>query len=221
VSSLQGEVRGRVRALADLVVARSESFGLEPARQAVYDGLFAALAQRVQVRIGYIEPGSTSEYSTKVSPYRLVVGDRGCSLVGRSTVHRVVRVFRLPWVQWVELTDDPSEIPPRFDLDRFLGQAWDVDPGPERQAVCLRFSPGVAPDVADGRWHASQRLEPRADGALDLHLSLDGLDEVVGWVLSFGDQVEVLEPDALRERVRQVTERMAQRHAARPQPSDS
>jgi predicted DNA-binding transcriptional regulator YafY len=214
-ASLQGETRDRVRALAEMFECRHLPCVLEPGRQAVYDALLESMTTRVQVRLGYQEPGSATEYATKVSPYRVLMGSRSWCLIGRSTLHRQVRAFQLPWIRRVELTDDHYQIPPRFNLERFLGQAWAAERGADRLEVWLRFSPRVSRDVAEGSAHPSQRLEPRADGSLDVHLTVDGLDEIFGWVIGFGDQVEVLEPASFRVRMKYVAERIAMLHTPR------
>ena len=50
------------------------------------------------------------------------------------------------------------------------------------------------PEIREAVWHRSQRLAELPDRRVDLHLVIDGLDEILGWVLGFGDQVEVLAP---------------------------
>ena len=50
-------------------------------------------------------------------------------------------------------------------------------------------------------------------GDLDLFLSVETLDDVVFWVLGFGDQVEVLQPQELRTAVREWAEKIARIHA--------
>ena len=35
---------------------------------------------------------------------------------------------------------------------------------------------------------------------------VDGLSEITWWVIGYGDQVRVLSPDSLRERIRQIAE---------------
>ena len=133
-------------------------------------------------------------------------------MVGRSSLHRRVQVIGVPWVQQVVLTDDPYTIPPRFQLERFLGQAWGVDREPVRYRVWLRFSRGVAPELNDVVWHRTQRRVVLGDGRVDLHFVVDGVEEVLRWVLGFGDQVEVLEPAELRHRVFQTAVGLARRH---------
>jgi predicted DNA-binding transcriptional regulator YafY len=202
-------MRERIQALAEWVQVRDEAVSFPPERDAVYRGLLEALERRVQIRLFYRDRESLASSSTKVSPYRLLIDGPRWYLIGRSTLHRAVKVFHIPWVEGVELTRDVATIPPRFDLERFLGQAWAVDRG-KRVKVILRFTPRAAPEVREHQWHSSQRVEPRDDGGLDLHLNLDGDDEVVGWILSFADQVKVIAPPKLRANVGQICKRMAQ-----------
>jgi proteasome accessory factor B len=56
-------------------------------------------------------------------------------------------------------------------------------------------------------------VRERPDRGADLHLVIDGLDEILGWVLGFGDQVEVLAPAELRQRVEAMAGRIARIHA--------
>jgi proteasome accessory factor B len=71
----------------------------------------------------------------------------------------------------------------------------------------------VAPEIRETVWHRSLQLRELPDHSAELRLVIDGLDEILGWVLSFGDQVEVLAPPALRQRVEAVAARVARLHA--------
>jgi predicted DNA-binding transcriptional regulator YafY len=216
VNVLPAELRQRASALAAMIRLPDRALDLAPEWGPVSDAIWEAMASRRQVRIGYQAPGASTEESTKVSPYRMVL-DRGVwTLVGRSTLHREVRAFRLPDVRRAIVTDDPYEVPPRFRLDRFLGLGWLPSPEAEAPEVWLRFAAAVAGRVREIVWHPAQRLEPRPDGAVDLRFASTDLDALLGWILSWGEQVEVLAPAALRDRLRAVAENLAQRYRPRP-----
>ena len=136
-------------------------------------------------------------------------------MAGRSTLHRRVEVIGLPWVRKVVLTDDRYAIPPRFSLERYLAKAWRVRREPARYRVWLRFSALVAPELNDRQWHASERRVAREDGGIDLHLVLDGIDEVVRWILGFGSEVEVIAPRELRQALFRVASQVARQHRPR------
>jgi len=51
-------------------------------------------------------------------------------------------------------------------------------------------------------WHESQKPKKNGDGSLELSFRIAGLDEIKRWVLSFGPEAVVLEPENLKEMVR-------------------
>jgi predicted DNA-binding transcriptional regulator YafY len=214
VQALATEIRDRVLTQAELIPDETIAAALPVHRKVVYDTILSGLCLRRQVRIWYRNIAEGSEGTTKLSVYRLVLAQGIWFIVGRSTYHREVCVFRIPWIERATLTNDPHTIPPRFSLERFLGMAWGMERGKERYELWLRFSARVAPQIRDTLCHQSQRLAELPDRRADLHLTVDGLDEIVGWVLGFGDQVEVLAPGELRQRVAEIAARMVGIHTA-------
>jgi proteasome accessory factor B len=59
----------------------------------------------------------------------------------------------------------------------------------------------VAQNVAEVSWHKTQRLEFQRDGSLIFEVDVSGLNEIVWWILGYGDQAEVLSPLKLRRLV--------------------
>jgi predicted DNA-binding transcriptional regulator YafY len=220
IQALSAEARNRVLTQAEPIPDESSLTTLPRERALVYDAILDALTRRLQLRTWYREDacGSLTLETTKLSVYRLVLARGTWFVVGRSTFHRQVCAFRIPWIEQVQPTNDPYTIPPRFNLERFLGMAWGMERGKDRHEVWLRFSSRAAPAIRETVWHRSQQLTELPDRRTDLHLVIDGLDEILGWVLSFGDQVEVLAPQELRRRVAAAATRVARIHApvARP-----
>lgn len=217
IAALHESSRARVHALAEMLVSRQPVLQPPPERSALYDLILDALRHRRQIRIWYHDPGDDRVLCTKVSPYRLVCSRHHWTLIGRSSMHRGVAPFRLARIERAEVTGDPAPVPPRFRLDRYVGQSWSLDRGADHHKVRLRFSAQMAPEVSEVNWHSSQRIEHLPDGRLDLILEIDGMPEIVGWILGFGDQVEVLEPARLRALVREQAQRIAERYATEPQ----
>ena len=213
IQALPAEVRNRVVTQAEPIPDDISRPALPRDRKLVYDAILDALAQRLQLRIWYRDDTAGSQETTKLSLYRLVLARGIWFVVGRSTFHRQVCVFRIPWIDRATPTNDLYTIPPRFNLERFLGLAWGMERGKDRHEIWLRFSARVAPEIREAVWHRSQRLAELPDRRVDMHLVIDGLDEILSWVLGFGDQVEVLAPLELRQRVETVAVRVARIHA--------
>jgi len=55
--------------------------------------------------------------------------------------------------------------------------------------------------VRETVWHRSQVLTDLPDGRLEMTVRVAGIVEIRPWILSWGDQVEVLEPADLRDAV--------------------
>jgi predicted DNA-binding transcriptional regulator YafY len=95
----------------------------------------------------------------------------------------------------------PFVKPRSFSLDNHLGLAWNIAPGEERYRVRIRFDAHVSSLISETYWHKTQVLTPLEDGGLLFESTVDGLNEIVWWVLSFGSHARVEEPRELREMV--------------------
>jgi predicted DNA-binding transcriptional regulator YafY len=181
-------------------------------RRAIHQAILNAILRRQRLRLSYRDDGQGSVSTTNFGLYRLARIEGQWALVGHSSVDGCVRLFWLPWVERAEASGEAYVIPPRFQLERFLakGQPNRRDHATE---VRLRFSARLAAVVRDMHACSGQKMRTAADGTLELILQVVRFDEVVHWVLSFGDQVEVIEPEELRKAVRDWAEQIIRRHS--------
>ena len=57
--------------------------------------------------------------------------------------------------------------------------------------VRLLFSPKIANNVTEVQWHKTQQVARNPDGSATVDFRIDGLGEIIWWILGYGDQVEV------------------------------
>lgn len=216
-SNLPARLRSFVADVADAVRIRLPPAVDAPEREGTYRGLIDAIAARRPVRIRYQSLTEWSEISTKLQPYQLLFSRRSWYVVGRSSLHREVRTFSLLRIRALEPLDETFTPPARFSMDRYLRNAWHLipEPGPDRRVV-VRFEKMVAQNVAEVLWHKTQRLEWLADGRLRFEVTVSGLNEIGWWILGYGDQAEVLEPQELRDQLHQRARNMAARYEPEP-----
>ena len=55
--------------------------------------------------------------------------------------------------------------------------------------------------VTETRWHHTQQVKQHHDGSVTLTFHVDGLDEIIWWLLGWSGFAKVIRPDALRERL--------------------
>jgi len=163
-----------------------------------------AIRQRRQVNLTYISFLERRQITTVLNPYHLHFAERAWYVIGYSSLHRQVRTFKLGRIKHARLLDAAFTLRRPFRLDEYLGDAWSLIPEGRLYQVELRFAPKVAGNVAEVLWHRKQQLAWRDDGALTFRVQVDGLGEITWWILSYGDQVQVLKPAALRRRVAEV-----------------
>jgi predicted DNA-binding transcriptional regulator YafY len=208
VQSLPGDLRGRIAISSEVIADDALALELAPDRQAIHETILRALWQRRRLSLWHREREPDSFVATKLSLYRLArIRSRWC-LVGHSSVDRQVRVFATASIERLQLTDETYTIPPRFRLERFLEKSLPDESACSRE-VKLRFMPHVASEVRETPRYSGQRLYAGLDGTVDLILDVERIDELVPWVVGFGDQVEVLQPEELKNAVRDWAERIA------------
>jgi predicted DNA-binding transcriptional regulator YafY len=72
----------------------------------------------------------------------------------------------------------------------------------ELYTVKVRISPAWARWVGEKIWHESRKTTRLSNGGLEMTFRVAGLDEIKRWALSFGPECRVLEPEKLKETVR-------------------
>jgi CRISPR-associated endonuclease/helicase Cas3 len=117
------------------------------------------------------------------------------------------RTFKVERILSASLTPEVFDEPGAATARELLA-AWDVISDQPLERVVIRFSPEVAARVAETTWHPSQVIEEGPDGSITWQARVAGIQEIRAWVLGWGGQAEVLEPPALRERVRDEVRRL-------------
>lgn len=176
----------------------------------VIEVLTRAWADRRQVEIRYQAP-TGDETERVIQPYFLEVARRepGAYVIGYDNLRGALRTFKIERIVDAELQPDTYIIPDDFDPYEHLASAWSVMTEAEVE-VRLRFSPAVTHRVKENMWHPSQDIVDTPNGGCEMTMLVSGTREVRNWILGWGGDVEVLDPSALREEVRDHARRMLQ-----------
>lgn len=133
-------------------------------------------------------------------------------LIGLDEGRGALRTFKVERILDLSLLPRTFERPAEDELAAALRPAWDIlwDQPPTR--VVLRFAPSVAARVREAVWHPSQAVAELTDGSLEWRATVSGTVEIRLWILSWGDEVEVVSPAALRHDVAASHARAAARY---------
>jgi predicted DNA-binding transcriptional regulator YafY len=181
--------------------------------------LTRAWAERRVVSFRY-EPGrygpEAAPRTARVRPYLLEpsLQTHALYLVGYDEGRGAIRTFKVERMRDVSVTPEAFDPPEPELTEGLFASAWDIIADQELVEVVLRFAPGVAARVGEARWHPSQSVTEEADGSLTWRAVVAGTIEVRLWVLSWGDDVEVLAPASLRDDVAATHRRAAGRYGS-------
>ena len=151
----------------------------------------------------------------RVRPYLLQpsLQTHALYLMGLDETRGAMRTFKVERIGDLRVTPERFEPPDATELEGVLRRAWDIIGDQPEVSVVLRFAPSVAARVQEATWHPTQQVAEERDGSLRWTARVAGTIEVRLWVLSWGDEVEVLEPPELREDVRERLRRALERYA--------
>lgn len=160
--------------------------------------LYTALGDRHAVRFSYLS--AQGVMTTRIfETYGLVHHGGGWYAVGRDVEKDEIRTFKAGRIASdVEVLDALYEIPEGFDAPGYVRAAWEI--GSEAPDKCVvRFDPSM-------RWWAEQNMRgfPSTEGPhgeLDVELAVANVDALISWALQFGDAVEIVSPQAARDRM--------------------
>jgi predicted DNA-binding transcriptional regulator YafY len=158
-----------------------------------------AVHQRRRVRMIYRGRNQPQPAPRDVDPYMLVHswGWRYC--IGYCHLRRAIRSFRLDRILELALLDQTFEEPADFDLQAYVA----TDPFFQLKVrVRLRFGPESALVALDNRAYWDT-FEEQLDGSVIVGFATPDLEAATSVVLRYGFPAVVLEPEELRELVRE------------------
>ncbi|GEO18722.1 helix-turn-helix transcriptional regulator [Microvirga aerophila] len=168
---------------------------------AIVASLRDAILAGLQVRLTYRRRDTGRLSRPRVHPYGFLSGSRDY-LIGLNT-HPQVREHRLyviANIEAVELLNLSFERDSTFDLQAFASRSFGTFWDGEQFDIEWRFSPEAAADARRFRFHPCQSLVEQPDGGLVIKFRASGLTEMAWHLFTWGDSVEIIQPDALKER---------------------
>lgn len=200
--------RDRTRVETDLeFLSENEAFAAKPGpitllADGVYERLKDAVLRSQKIQIQYVSrKGQESE--PVLEPYGFLFGHRHYLLAINSTRKKgELRTYSLSGIRRVEVLSSNFQRDESISLQEHAQRSFGVfveEEGPSD--VVWRFSPGAASNANAFRFHANEVKEEQPDGSLVVKFTAGGLVEMAWHLLMWGDNVEVIAPEKLREMV--------------------
>ncbi|MDQ8200342.1 YafY family protein [Pelagicoccus enzymogenes] len=210
-AALPERQRRRLERVEESVVFRWSSHAPKPdgAIARLVD-LQAALAESRALRISY-QAGGCGEVTTReVEPLGMIHYLDYWHLIAWCCLREDYRDFRIDRIQKLEVLNRKAIRCSDFDLQAYLAKEKEHTESLEARLLFSRYSAGR------GRREWSLGLveeEERQDGVL-LTLRTGSYEWMTGWLLSFREDVRVVDPPELRELLAEAARKLAEHHAS-------
>jgi predicted DNA-binding transcriptional regulator YafY len=162
--------------------------------EAVLATVREALLSMKALRFRY-EGGATPGRVREVTPYGLLFG-RSNYLVADEGAGP--RNWRLDRIADVEALDRPAMRPAGFSLQDYADQSFGIFHD-DTEDVVLHVRASGREDALRWRFHANQQVEPLDDGSVIVRFRASGMLELAWHLFTWGDKVQVVAPEALKQ----------------------
>jgi len=158
-----------------------------------------ALVEGKRITGTYQSPYEPGPVTLDLHPWRIALVKQAWYLISRPDGEDQPRTYRIVRFHSMKATDLPATIPDDFDLKAYFANAWAVYRGDRSYDIELRFISDATAAVLEHVWHHTQEVERHADGEVTLRFTVDGLNEILRWVIGWAGRVRVVKPGELRD----------------------
>ena len=170
----------------------------------IADGVLATVQEGLltdrQLEIAYQRPGDEEAMALRLHPLGLVQRGPVTYLVATAFTYTDVRLYAIHRITGASVLTEPAHRPDGFSLDEYIAQgAFQFGDGRTIRLVA-RVSPWLADILTETPLTADQQLEPVGE-ELRLTATITDSWQLRWWILSQGQGITVLEPEALRKEI--------------------
>ncbi|HXK50349.1 MAG TPA: WYL domain-containing protein [Clostridiales bacterium] len=202
IEAIKNDVDPEYLKLSDRVSFELSEF--EYPDMAVFETVIKAMQQRNVLKLDYIDAkGKVSKRS--VEPLHIFNYQGKWTLLAHCRLREAMRMFNLSRMKSV--VSDTSR---KFDRNRhskteignFLSESFGIARGKEKETAVIRFYEPTTHHILDQKWHPEQKTDfitEKGNNIVQFTLPVAKYEELVGRVLRFSPDAEIISPPAMRQ----------------------
>jgi predicted DNA-binding transcriptional regulator YafY len=172
-----------------------------PAQGPVFQLAMRSLIENKLLQFTYTSPKKPESTLRTIEPHHLQHYMGNWTMLGYCHLQQDWRKFKLSRMINLRVKDQVFTTKPKTQWHNQLEGGFGIFQGAETQLIKLKFNSFRAPWISEQVWHNDQSIEQLPNGELLLSFPACHLHEVRMKVLQFGADVEVLEPEELRNEI--------------------
>lgn len=160
-----------------------------------------ALLEGKQLSLRYLRRDKQEHSERVISPLQLVHYRENWLVDAWCHLRQELRCFALEAIEEVAVVDEPAVKVSREDMRAHFQSGYGIFAGKANQRAVMKFTPSRAQWVSLETWHPDQTSATLEDGSYLLEVPYSNDEELLGDLLRYGPDVEVLGPSELRARM--------------------
>ncbi len=194
------ETFGKIDQIKALFLSPSKKAKDYSGKDKIIEMITQAMLQKKTCRIQYHSFSSNKIKSFLIDPLHFFEHQGGLYLFVNTTEYGHIRILAAERIKEIIPTPATFEYPSNFDPTKDLESSFDIILEKPIQ-VKIWFSPDQARYIKERCWSRTQRIEDQKDVSIILWMTSAGRGDIKRWVLSYGGEAKILEPEELRKEI--------------------
>jgi predicted DNA-binding transcriptional regulator YafY len=169
-----------------------------------FEQVALATISRKQIKITHLSRERAERVERTISPQELVHYRDNWYIDAWCHLRNGIRSFGLDAIESVQILDKSAKEVDTVELRRVTQGSYGIFAGQPNAWAVLRFTKHRAQWVEGEQWHPQQMATREPDGSYLLKVPYSDDRELLGDILRFGADVQVLEPKELRAKVQKT-----------------
>jgi predicted DNA-binding transcriptional regulator YafY len=173
-----------------------------------FSDLLNALRDKLVIRFGYEKYYGQHFSERKVEPLALKEFESRWYLLAKDLKDNAIKTFALDRISSLELTRQKYKLEKGFDVNDYFRNCFGIIRPSERGIapadIHLSFKGDRGKYIKSLPLHESQQIIKDEETELQVSLKLYITHDLIMELLSHGDEVEVLQPESLRDKLKQI-----------------
>jgi predicted DNA-binding transcriptional regulator YafY len=169
-----------------------------------FEAIATATLGRKRIKIQHFNRERDETLERLISPQQIVFYRDNWYVDAWCHLRNCIRSFSIDAITGMESTDDTAKEISEIELKEHFVKGYGIFSGTKLQWAKLKFSAARARWVANESWHPDQRFKFLDDGSYLLEVPYADDRELLMDVLKHGNEVEILSPALLRNRIKEM-----------------
>ncbi len=119
-------------------------------------------------------------------------------IIGYCHNQKDIRTFRLNRFQNIDVLSQKF-VRDHISLEKYLRYTWSVIRGDQQIHINVKFNKDIARYIKEDDYNVPPKMSELPDGSLLFEITLNDDREFLKWVMQYGPDAEILEPEIYRE----------------------